>query len=128
MSILLIFLVAGSWLPSNSYEMGHYAPGFISFEIGYQTTQLAYDIFWYKANPINRDWICFWSGVGTSIISYYLISKHYKTENEKAWYHLGQGHAMGFHMMLTIIRIPLHKRNEKNKYRAFLETIRIGEI
>ena len=112
-TILLITLLAGSWFPTNSYEMGHYAPMFIAGGVGNYTMQLAYDMFWYEADPINRDFICLCIGVGTTVVAGYLLRNHYQTDNEQSWGQLGRGHFLLGQMTINLLRIPIHNRNKR---------------
>lgn len=119
LAVLLPLLVFSfSWkkaLPYDSYTASHYAPGLISYGVGYQTTQLLYDVFWYEANPYSRDWVCFWAGFATTIAAQYLLRNHYENEDELLWFHQGRGHGALFYMTINIIRIPIHNRNQKKK-------------
>ena len=112
-TILLIALLSTNILPTNSYEMGHYAPGVISFTLGNYATQVAYDIFWGGADANKRDWVSYGVGVATSVVTFALLRNHYETYNTESWYHLGLGHAMLGQMTINLIRIPIHRRNKE---------------
>jgi cystathionine beta-lyase family protein involved in aluminum resistance len=122
MNILLIALISLPVIfPTNSYEMGHYAPPFIANTITQQAVDLTID--WVKPDMVWGSKMILKTvfGIVGGGLSIYILSKHYQTPEEITWGGVGNGHASILNFTIGFIRLPIDKRNKEKERKATIE-------